>query len=78
MLKLEPSEAEKILVALPNPREAAGLVRELDNLVRQKQVDAATDLADSRILRRRLGLSATECLVLREAAAEMHRWRMHK
>jgi adenine-specific DNA methylase len=78
MLKLEPSEAGRILVALPNPREAAGLERDLNSLVRQKQADAATDLADSLILRRRLGLTGTECLVLREAAREMHRWRMHK
>lgn len=78
MLKLEPSEAEKILVALPDPREGGALVRQLDKLTREKQGEAAADLADSRILRRRLGLSRTECLVLREAAAEMHKWRMHR
>lgn len=78
MLKLEPSEAEKILVALPDPHEAADLVRQLDNLTRQKQSEAATDLVDKRVLRRRLGLSGTECLILREAAAEMHTWRMHR
>jgi len=78
MLKLEPSEAEEVLVALPFPGESKRLAKEVDGLIRKSEEEAATDLVDRRVLRRRLGLSATECLVLREAAAEMHKWRMHK
>lgn len=78
MLKLEPSEAENVLIALPYPREQSHLVREADTLIRQEREDAALDLIDRHVLRRRLGLSATQCCTLREAAAEMHAWRMHK
>lgn len=35
MLKLEPSE-ERVMVALPYPKDAFGLVRELDRLLREK------------------------------------------
>ena len=78
MLKLEPSEAEKLLVALPCPRDASGLVRDLDTLLREGENEAATDLADSRVLRRRFGLSATECAILRGAATQSESWRLHK
>jgi hypothetical protein len=78
MLKVEPSEAEEVVVALPFPGEAKKLAREVDALIRRGEEEAATDLIDRHVLRRRLGLSATECLVLREAAGEMHKWRMHK
>jgi len=78
MLKLEPTEAENVLVALPYPSEAAGLVQEADKLVRHENREAAIDLGDRRVLRRRLGLSATECHLLREASEDMQEWRMHK
>jgi adenine-specific DNA methylase len=78
MLKLEPSEAEKVLIALPYPSEAPALIRDADSLTRQASEESANDLLDRRILRRRLGLSANECLLLRQAAAEMQRWRLHK
>jgi len=78
MLKLEPSEAEEVMVALPFPGETKQLAREVDALIRRGEEEAATDLIDRHVLRRRLGLSATECLLLREAAGEMHKWRMHK
>jgi adenine-specific DNA methylase len=78
MLKLEPSEAEEVLVAMPYPAEAPQLAKEVDVLSRRKEDENATEHVDRRVLRRRLGLSGTECLILREAAAEMHKWRMHK
>lgn len=78
MLKLEPSEAEEVLVALPLPSETRRLAEEVDALVRSDGEEAAADLIDRHVLRKRLGLSAAECLVLREAAGEMHRWRMHR
>jgi adenine-specific DNA-methyltransferase len=78
MLKLEPSEAESVLVAQPHPKDVPGLVRELDVLLRGSDFSAALDLADSTVLRRRLGLSKSECMVLRDAAAQLEVWRMHK
>jgi adenine-specific DNA-methyltransferase len=66
MLKLEPSEAEKVLIPIPWPREEHWLVRELDARARHMAEEAATDLADHCVLRRRLGLSGTECDLLPE------------
>ena len=78
MLKLEPSEAERVLIPLPDRRELPGLLSSLDGLTRGKDAEAATDLVDRIVLRRKLGLSASECVALRAAAAEMRNWRMHK
>jgi adenine-specific DNA methylase len=78
MLKLEPTEAERVLVALPLRRECAGLLSSLDTLIRAEDQQGAAESADRTILRRGLGLSATECAALREAAGEMQKWRMHK
>jgi len=78
MLKLEPSEAERVLVALPYPNEAASLVTALDGLLRSGNSLAAQDLADNSVLRRRVGLSRSECMVLRDGAAQLESWRMHK
>jgi adenine-specific DNA-methyltransferase len=79
MLKLEPSEAERVLVALPQSRREEGsLIRKLDALTRAEGNDAASDVTDHHVLRLGLGLSATECAVLRDGAAEMQRWRLHK
>jgi adenine-specific DNA-methyltransferase len=78
MLKLEPSEAESVLIALPSPSEAAALVQDTDKMLREKNHESATELLDRRVLRRRLGLSATECLLLREAAEDMRKWRLHQ
>lgn len=78
MLKLEPSEAENVLVALPYPKDSTGLVNELDELLRKKDFVAAADLVDCCVLRRRFGLSNSECTTLRDAARQMETWRMHK
>jgi adenine-specific DNA-methyltransferase len=78
MLKLEPSEAENVLIALPYPKDSAKLVRELDCLLRRKDFSAAIDLADCSVLRSRFGLSNSECMTLRDAARQMETWRMHK
>ncbi len=78
MLKLEPSEAGSVLVALPYPKDGPALLHDLDPLLREGQSIAAMELADFCILRRRLGLSASECLTLREAAKHLETWRMHK
>jgi adenine-specific DNA-methyltransferase len=78
LLKLEPGEAESVLVALPHPRDASRLVRELDQVLRRKDYSEAAELADRAVLRRRFGLSGSECLVLRDAAKQLESWRLHK
>jgi adenine-specific DNA-methyltransferase len=78
MLKLEPSEAERVLIPLPHRRDLPHLLSDLDALIRNKDEEAALDLADRVVLRRKLGLSASECVALRGAADDMRKWRMHK
>ena len=78
MLKLEPSEAERVLIALPDSESAAGLVNELDDLIRGGDSQAAQQLVDDSVLRRGLGLSKSECAILSGAAAQLGNWRMHK
>jgi hypothetical protein len=77
MLKLEPTEAERVL--LPSPFAANGrladLVGELDGLVRAGRYDAAHDLADGVLLREGLGLTESECSLLRSAAQILFRRR---
>jgi adenine-specific DNA-methyltransferase len=78
MLKLEPSEAERVLIPLPHRRDLPRLFSDLDALIRAKDEEAGSALVDRTVLRRELGLSGTECMELRAAAAEMHSWRMHR
>jgi len=78
LLKLEPSEARRVLVALPDPSpvlsEAEGEARmtfdelepELDQLLRQRRFSEARELADQAILQGGLGLTQRECRLLRE------------
>lgn len=77
MLKLEPTEAERVL--LPSSFAANGrlpeLVGELDALVRAERYDAAHDLADAVLLRDGLGLTESECALHRTAAQALCRRR---
>jgi adenine-specific DNA methylase len=71
MLKLEPTEAENVLVANPDTSQASdltGLAEELDEAVRKDGEEAAQERADSVILREMLGLTSTDCELLRSAA----------
>jgi len=63
LLKLEPSEARRVLVALPDD---AGLEPDLDQLLRQRRFSEAMELADRAILQGVLGLTQRECRWLRE------------
>lgn len=78
MLKLEPSEAERVLIALPYHRDVSALLEKLDTRLRGSDETGATDLIDTSVLRCGLGLSATECALLQDSAREMYDWRMHK
>ena len=72
MLKLEPSEAESVLVAMPpvKPKDLTGLGEELDKLVRQGKAGQASSLADGMILRH-IGLSRADYNLLADAAEQL-------
>lgn len=70
MLKMEPTEAERVAIALPSmrPDTMAELAADLDWLLRADRVEEARDLADTRVLHDAMGLSAREVARLREGA----------
>src|SRR5262249_15199901 len=71
MLKLEPTEAENVLVPSPETSQVsalAELAEELDETVRDAGEEGAQDRADAVILKKMLGLTSTECDLLRSAA----------
>jgi adenine-specific DNA-methyltransferase len=69
MLKLEPTEAERVMMACPDLYDPAlkELSVELDVLVRGQQYETARTRADAAILQRGIGLTPNECLLLRTA-----------
>lgn len=70
MLKLEPTEAENVIVAGPDPSLTAALgelAEELDHVVRKGEEGAAQERADAVILRKMLGLTTADCELLRSA-----------
>lgn len=76
MLKLEPREAQRVLV----PRPGAGThehLEEIDALVRKGQRLAADELADELLLRGRMGLTTQEIQHLNNAALSL-RDRRHR
>jgi len=78
MLKLEPTEAEQVLVGAPKPTDLPELLAGLDAGLRARTEQKVIDRADSYILRRKIGLSGTECSILQEAANFMLSWRLHR
>ncbi len=70
MLKLEPGEAQKTFIAIPDmsSKTMSSLVREVDELLRSKNMDEATTLVDTIILQNHLGLSAADIELLRKGA----------
>lgn len=74
MLKLEPTEAESVLVPAPDRSVAGrleGLADELDAISRRHGDDAARARADRVILIGELGLSAADCDLLAAAANKL-------
>ncbi len=68
MLKLEPTEAGRVVIAMPDlePGVLDGLAVDLDALTRIGNDEAARELADDVILRQGIGLSSTDIERLRE------------
>jgi adenine-specific DNA-methyltransferase len=69
MLKLEPTEAESVVIASPEIGNGVlqELAAELDVLVRSGQHKIAQSRADAVILQRGIGMSANDCALLRRA-----------
>lgn len=69
MLKLEPTEAERVLVPItPKKDNLESLAVELDQIARTGGDEACKAFADRHLLRRCLGLSAADVRLLRDAA----------
>jgi hypothetical protein len=73
MLKLEPSEAGKCIVAAPELSDSylVDFARDLDTLVRANKEKIAQERADKVILQKGLGLSWSDCQILREAGEQL-------
>ncbi|MBI3979649.1 MAG: N-6 DNA methylase [Chloroflexi bacterium] len=80
MLKLEPTEAERVAIPLPNvpPSVLDGLARELDSLLRTGKGDRARELADTVILHDSLGLTRGEIQELADGWLMLKRRRLNR
>ena len=70
MLKIEPTEADNILIAAPavSSCDYDDLCTEIDGLLRQSRVSCAEELADKVFLIEGLGLTHNECRILSAGA----------
>lgn len=76
VLKLEPSEASRLLIPMePTARIPSEVFHRADLLLRQGNESRANALADSLILRTRLGLSDREISAIRRSLARLRRYR---
>ena len=80
VLKLEPGEARKVLLAPPNlPSIDLGKAyKEIDALLRRNDLEAALNVGDTLILQKGLGLSADECNRLRRGYHHLRDRRMKR
>jgi adenine-specific DNA-methyltransferase len=77
LFKMEPSEAENVVVVRPR----AALFTSMSARLREgttKPVEYLSDITDRFVLRKQLGLSRADCVTLRGAAEEIESWRKHK
>lgn len=77
LLKLEPSEAERVLIPTAIASRLPKLVHELERRLFEGQTDEAAEIADRYALRLRLGLTKSDCSLLWEAAGKIKAWRSH-
>jgi hypothetical protein len=77
LLKLEPTEAENVIVPYPEKSngELTDLARELDAMVREGSLDEARARADRVVLKGYLGLDDKDILTLRNAASYLNQRR---
>lgn len=76
LFKLEPSEAERVVVVRPRGPIFKQLVEQLTRYV-PMSCEQASDIADRYVLRRYLVLTQDECVLLRESAEKIESWRKH-
>jgi hypothetical protein len=76
VLKLEPSEAEALMVP-PLPAGAAKLLPDLDRAVRERNIEAALDIVDPVVLRP-LGLSSEDIAKLRSGRERLRERRRRR
>ncbi len=77
LFKLEPSEAENVLVIRPRAALFTTLMSQLCG-GGLKSAEQISDITDRYVLRRQLGLSQADCATLRDAAGKIESWRKHK
>jgi len=81
MLKLEPSEAKKVLVALPKKIASTQLneaYKHIDQRLRENNLEAALDAGDQLILRKGLKMKVRECKLLRQGYYYLRDRRMNR
>jgi hypothetical protein len=79
MLKIEPGEAERIVLAKPaDTTELEALADELDILIKKGRAEQAQTLADQVILREGLGLTKKEIAALSQAGQYLRLRRQRK
>lgn len=76
LFKLEPSEAEDVLVVRPRAPLFRSLVTQFTS-AGTICAEQLRDSADRYVLRRFLGLSQNECALLRDSARKIESWRKH-
>ncbi len=77
LFKLEPSEAENVVVVRPR----AALFRSLSAKLCEgttKSAEYFSEVTDLFLLRKQLGLSKADCAMLRDAVGKIESWRKHK
>lgn len=77
LFKLEPSEAENVLVVRPPAMQVQTLVQQIRQSLVQT-TDRATEITDRYVLKKKLGLSSADCCLLLGAALKIESWRKHK
>jgi methylase of polypeptide subunit release factors len=75
LFKLEPSEAGDVLVVRPRGSYFKNIVAHLGSEL--GTAERFSDIADRYVLRRHLGLSLDECVLLRDSARKIESWRKH-
>jgi len=79
MLKLEPSEAEQVLLPfLARKDKLEALVVELDQIARSRGAEACSQHADQTLLRHELGLSAADVRLLYSSARLLRERRLSR
>jgi hypothetical protein len=78
MLKLEPTEAKRVIIPFPQTGNLAPLAEELDSLKRRHGDNLACQYANESILKGMLGLTANECRLLHEAATSLRQRRYYR